>query len=442
MVYTAFFHYLEFGIMAKKVVYLVDGNRTPILKAKGPRNAFTASDLAVEAGRPLISRHGLDSNAFDEVILGCAMPSEKEANIARVASLRLGLSELTPAWTVHRNCASGMQAVDSAVNRIQNGDADLILAGGTEAMSHAPLMFNNGYVNFLLGLMKAKSVPQKLAALSMFRFKFLKPIFALEHGLTDPVCKLNMGQTAEKVAERFAISRQEMDEFAVASHMAAVQALEEGCFKDEMTSIIDKKGHLYEHDLGVRADSNVEKLSTLKAVFDKPHGKVTAANSSQISDGACWLMLASSAAVKKHGLKPIAKITEVAWAGLDPSEMGLGPVHASAKLLANQNMQPADVDYWEINEAFAAQVLGCLRAFASEDYGKEKLGLDSALGALDESKVNIHGGAVACGHPVGMSGARIILHLAHTLKQKQAKRGIATLCIGGGQGGATMIELV
>lgn len=425
-----------------KRVFLVDGARTPIIKARTGRGPFSASELAVQAGRPLLARCGIDIKDFDEVILGCIMPSEREANIGRVVALRLGFDESTPAWTVQRNCASGMQSIDSAFNSIQRGTSEIVLAGGVETMSHAPVLFNEHYVNWLGKFATAKSMGQKLQSLAKFRLSMLKPVFALEHGLTDPVVALNMGQTAEKIAARFDISRQQMDEFAVTSHLRAVEAKEKGVYEGEIVPIFDTKGKVYEYDDGVRADSNVEKLGTLKPVFDRPYGKVTAANSSQISDGGSWIIMASEEAVEKHGLQPLAEIKTVQWAGLDPSEMGLGPVHSAAKVLAEQELSMSDIDYWEINEAFAAQVLACCSAFESDDYCKDELGLDGSLGSIDPSQLNIHGGAVACGHPVGMSGNRLVLHLARTLKLKGAKRGIATLCIGGGQGGATLVEAI
>jgi len=423
-------------------VFLVDGARTPILKARSGRGPFAAADLAVQAGRPLLARSKVAAKEFDEVILGCVMPSEREANIGRVAALRLGFDQSTPAWTVQRNCASGMQSIDSAMNRIQLGHADLILAGGVEAMSHAPVMFGEKYVNWLGKIFGARSIQQKLSVFSKFRTSLLKPVFALEHGLTDPVVKLNMGQTAENVAKRFDISREQMDTYAVRSHLRASEASETGAFNDEIVPIFDNRGKVYDVDDGVRADSNVEKLSTLKPVFDKPFGKVTAANSSQISDGAAWVILASEEAVENYQLEPLAEVKTVHWAGLDPSEMGLGPVYATAKVLKDQDLTVNDIDYWEYNEAFAAQVLGCCEALKSDDYCREEIGLEAALGEIDQDKLNIHGGAVACGHPVGMSGTRIVLHLAHILKQKNAKRGIASLCIGGGQGGATLVEAI
>lgn len=425
--------------MSRKV-FIVDGARTPILKARSGRGPFSAADLAVQAGRPLLMRNRVPQEAFDEVILGCVMSSAKETNIGRVAALRLGFDLSVPAWTVQRNCASGMQALDSAMNRIQLGHSDLVLAGGCEAMSHAPVMFNNNYVNWLGKFAKAKQLPNKLAALLGFRLSMFSPVFALEHGLTDPVVNLNMGQTAEIIADRFDISRQQMDEFSVRSHQRAAKAFEEGAFNGELVPVFDSAGNVYESDDGVRVDSTIEKLATLKPVFDKPYGKVTAGNSSQISDGAALFIVASENAVEKYDLKPLTEIKTVQWAALDPAQMGLGPTYATAKVLQEQGLELDDIDYWEYNEAFAAQVLACLEALRSKEFCNGELGLDDALGEIDQERLNIHGGAVACGHPVGMSGARIVLHLANVLRQTNSRRGIASLCIGGGQGGATLIE--
>lgn len=423
-----------------KPVYLIDGARTPILKARGQAGPFASADLATLAGRHLLMKTGIDLSEIDETILGCVMPSEREANIGRVVSLRMGIPESIPAWTVQRNCASGMQAVDSAMNRIQLGHSDLVMTGGVEAMSRAPILFSDAYVKFLGRLMGAKKPIDKLKVISTFRPSLLKPVFALEHGLTDPVVSLNMGQTAERLAERFDISRKQMDEWAVRSHLAASQANKEGVYEDELVPVIDGSGKLYDRDDGVRADSNVEKLLTLKPVFEKPYGKVTAANSSQISDGASWMLLASEQAVERLNLQPIAKIIDVRWAGLSPADMGLGPAHAIADLLKANDLSMDNIDYWEINEAFAAQVLACVEAMSSEDYCRNELGLNQALGNLPIDRLNIHGGAIACGHPVGMSGARIVHHMARTLQLKDAKLGVASLCIGGGQGGAALIE--
>lgn len=422
-------------------VYIVDGARTPFLKAKGKPGPFSAADLAVSAGRELLLRQPFTPDQLDEVIIGCVMPSADEANIGRVIALRLGCGKAMPAWTVQRNCASGMQALDSAYIDIATGRSDLVLAGGTEAMSRAPLLFSDEYTNWMASIMNAKGWKAKLQAWAHFRPAFLKPVIALLHGLTDPIVNLSMGQTAENLAYRFNISRKEMDQFAVESHQLAAAGQQEKYFQ-EIAANYDTKGGFYLSDDGVRADSSLEKLATLKPYFDKKFGSVTAGNSSQISDGAAVLLLASKKAIEKYNLPVIAKISDVQWAGVDPSEMGLGPVYATNQIMKNQSLSFSDIDYWEINEAFAAQVIGCLRAWESDEYCQKNLGVDRALGKISRDKLNVDGGAIAVGHPVGASGARIVLHLIEVLKRNQAKKGIASICIGGGQGGAMLIESI
>jgi acetyl-CoA C-acetyltransferase len=422
-------------------VYIVDGARTPFLKAKGKPGPFSASDLAVRAGRELLQRQSFAPSDLDQVVVGCVMPSMDEANIARVIALRLGCGNAMPAWTVQRNCASGMQALDSAAKDIAMGRSDLVLAGGTEAMSRAPLVFNDGMTNWMAGLMGARNWKMKLKEYAQFRPWFLKPVIALLRGLNDPIVNLSMGQTAENLAYRFHITRDQMDEFALTSHQRVIAAQDEKFFPEVETVYADN-GSFFPIDDGVRLDSSMEKLATLKPFFDKTFGSVTAGNSSQVSDGAAMLILASKDAVEKYRLPVLAKIVDTAWAGLDPAEMGLGPVYATYKLLQQQQRDMSSIDYWEINEAFAAQVLGCLSAWESDEYCRKHFGAEKALGTIDPSRLNVDGGAIALGHPVGASGARIVLHLANILRRENAKSGIATICIGGGQGGAMLIENV
>lgn len=422
-----------------KTVYIVDGSRTPYLKARGKPGAFTAGDLAVGAGKPLLMRHNFQLDAISEVILGCVMPGPEEANIGRVAALKLGIPESVPAWTVQRNCASGMQAVDCAFRNIRSGLSNIVLAGGVESMSHAPILYNDIMVNWLSSFMMNKTIPQKLKSITQLRPAHFKPVIALIKGLSDPIVGLSMGQTAENIAQRFKISRQQMDEFAVQSHQRLASAIDNNLL-EEVETIYDNRGHFYDNDDGLRRDSSVNALANLRPVFDRKFGLVTAGNSAQITDGACWLILASAQAVKKHKLPVLAKITDSEWAGLDPSVMGMGPAHAMAPLLQRNQLNVDDVNYWEINEAFAAQVLGCRAAWMDEDYCKNELGLESTIGEIPIDKLNVDGGGVSLGHPVGSSGARIILHLAKTLQRNNASKGIASLCIGGGQGGAMLIE--
>jgi acetyl-CoA C-acetyltransferase len=422
-------------------VYIVDGARTPFLKAKGQPGPFSASDLAVTAGKQLLQRQPFQASELDEVVIGCVMPSPDEANIARVIALRLGCGPSVPAWTVQRNCASGMQAIDSAAKDIAMGKHDLVLAGGTEAMSHAPLLFNDDYAIWLSKLMGAKGFKKKMMEWLRFRPSYLKPVISILKGLTDATVNLSMGQTAENLAYRFNITRQEMDQFALESHQLVLQAQNKH-FLEEVLPSYTSQGDFFLADDGVRADSSLEKLATLKPFFDRKFGSVTAGNSSQITDGAALLLLASEDAIRHYQLPVLAKISDIAWAGVDPAEMGLGPVYAVHQLLRNNRLNMQDIAFWEINEAFAAQVIGCLRAFESDSYCREFLNTQHALGTISRDRLNIDGGAVALGHPVGASGARIALHLAHVLRREQAEKGVAAICIGGGQGGALLIENV
>lgn len=429
----------ENKISLPKPVYIVDGSRTPFLKAKGKPGNFAAVDLALGCSRPLLARQPFSAEQLDEVIVGCMMPGPDEANIARVIALRLGCGKKVPAWTVQRNCASGMQALDSAAADISLGRANLVLAGGVEAMSHAPVLFNNDMVGWLGRLAMSKKPIDKFKTFAVLRPRHLKPIIGLLRGLTDPVVGLSMGQTAENIAHRFNIDRLTMDRYAVQSHQRLAAAQEAGIL-NEIEALYDQQGHSYVSDDGVRTDSSVERLAKLRPVFDRQFGNVTAGNSAQITDGAAMLLLASEDAVKEYKLPVIGKIMDSNWAGLEPAQMGLGPVHSITPILQRNELTLSDIDYWEINEAFAAQVLSCLAAWEDEKYCKEELGLDEPLGKLDQEILNIDGGGVSLGHPVGASGARIVLHLLDVLKRKKAKRGIASLCIGGGQGGAMLIE--
>lgn len=422
-------------------VYVVDGARTPFLKARNAPGPFTAADLATAAGSALLMRQPFAPEQLDEVILGCASPSPDEVNIGRVAALRLGCGNKVPGWTVMRNCASGMQALDSAIANIQCGRSSLVLAGGVDALSHAPLLFSDRMVRWLAGWYAAKTAGQKLALLRTFRPGHLAPVIGIMKGLTDPVVGQLMGQTAENLAWKFGITRADMDAFAVESHRRACAGQDAGHYGDEIVPLIDRDGQVHGADDGVRRDSSLANLAKLKPFFDRKYGRVTAGNSSQITDGAAWLILASEEAVARHGLQPLGRITDSQWAGLAPEQMGLGPVHAALPILQRHGLAPNELAAWEINEAFAAQVIACLRAFADAAYCREHFGVD-APGAPDASRLNVDGGAVALGHPVGASGARIVLHLLHVLRRKGGGRGLASICIGGGQGGAMLVETV
>ena len=428
--------------MNHEPVYIVDGARTPFLKARNRPGPFAASDLAVAAGRALLLRQPFAPADLDEVILGCAAPAPDEVNIGRVAALRMGCGQKVPAWTVMRNCASGMQAIDSAIAQIRAGRSNLVLAGGVDALSRAPLLFSDAMVLWLAHWYAAKSVGERATLVAKFRPHFLAPIIGLMKGLTDPIVGLLMGQTAENLAFRFGITREEMDAYAAESHRRVLAAQRDGHFARELVPLYDRAGKLHAADDGVREDSTPANLAKLKPFFDRKYGNVTAGNSSQVTDGGAWLVVASERAVEKHGLTPRGRIVDAEWAGLDPAQMGLGPVHASTPILKRHDLELNDLDAWEINEAFAAQVLACQRAWESDEYCRNELGLPAALGAIDPAKLNADGGAIALGHPVGASGARIVLHVLERLERTGGKRGMATICIGGGLGGAMLVERV
>ncbi|QGD47777.1 acetyl-CoA C-acetyltransferase [Bordetella holmesii] len=419
-------------------IYVVDGARSPFLKTRTGPGPFAASDLALQAGRALLLRQPFTPADLDEVIIGYAAPSPDEVNIGRVIGLRLGCGHRVPGWTVQRNCASGMQALDSAIANIQLGRSQLVLAGGTDALSRSPVLFSSEMASWLARWFAARSMGARLSLLGKLRLRYLAPVIGLLKGLTDPVVGLSMGQTAENLATRFGISRSMMDAYSARSHERALAAQQAGRL-EEIQPLVDDSGKLYPTDDGVRADSSVDKLARLKPVFDKPFGNVTAGNSSQVSDGAALVLLASEAAVRRWDLQPIGRILDSQWAGLDPAQMGLGPVHAATPILQRHGLGLNDLDLWEINEAFAAQVLACLAAWQDDIYCNEHFGTP-AWGTLDPQRLNVDGGAIAIGHPVGASGARIVLHLLQALRARGKKRGMAAICIGGGQGGAMLVE--
>jgi acetyl-CoA C-acetyltransferase len=421
---------------------LIDGSRTPFIKARGKPGPFTPVDLAVQCGRPLLLRQPFPPDAFDQVILGCVNVLADEMNPARVAALRLGMGEAMVAFTLQINCGSGMQSIDTAYRYIQDGTSDLILAGGAESLSHAPLVFSRGAVNWYARLFAAHDIGARLSALLGFRPSFFKPIIGLEEGLTDPITDLNMGQTAELVSHLFHIARRQADQYAAESQQRLAAAQKNNYFAGEIEPAFARDGTVFDHDDGVRPDTSIDTLAKLKPAFERPWGKVTAGNSSQITDGASWVILASEEAVKTYKLAPKAVIVDSEWSALDPSVMGLGPVYCSTALLKRHRLTLSDIELWELNEAFAAQVLGCLAAWEDAEFCRDALGLDAPAGRIPRDVLNVDGGAIGVGHPVGASGNRIVLHLVNAMKRLGKKRGIATECIGGGQGGAMLIEAI
>ena len=419
--------------------WILSGIRTPFAKAGGPFRDVPAYELGRVALAELLHRTELDPARLDEVILGnCAQPAEA-ANVSRVIALRAGIPEAVPAVTVHRNCASGMEAVASASHRIAAGAARLVLAGGTESMSQIPLMYTREYAAWLEGLMRARTSFARLGAFARFRPHLLKPRIALAEGLTDLVCGLNMGQTAEVLAREFRITRERQDEFALRSHQRAVAARER--LREEIAPMFPTPTfEMVQDDVGPRENQTLEALAKLKPYFDRKNGAVTVGNSCQVTDGAVALLIGDDATAARWPTPPLGRIRSFAFAGLAPQRMGLGPVFAAARALDAAGLELAACELFEINEAFAAQVLACQEASLSESFARAELSRTRALGEFPHERLNVNGGAIALGHPVGSSGARLLLTLLMEMRRRGLKRGLAALCVGGGQGAAFVLE--
>jgi len=432
---------------ARREVVLVAGLRTPMARAGGAFAREDAGHLGASIVRELIARTGIDAGQIDEVIAGCAGPAANQANVGRVLALRAGVPEHVPACTVARNCASGMEAITYAATRIEAGRGDMYVCVGVEVMSRYPLIYNEAATRQFERVSRARGLVARLGALAGFRPKMLlSPRIAIMEGLTDPISGLIMGKTAEILAREFGISRDEADVYALESHRRAKVARDSGRFAREIVPHLplgSRDGaRALEHDDSIRDEQTLASLAKLGPYFEKPDGRVTVGNSCGITDAACALLVTSREKAHELGLAPLARIRSWAYAGLDPARMGLGPVYASAKALDEGGVQLSDIASIELNEAFAAQVLACSKAFDSDTFAREKLGRSARIGAIDPARLNPNGGAIALGHPVGCTGARIVLSAAHELQVRDAELALATLCIGGGQGGAVLLERI
>lgn len=419
-------------------VVIVSGVRTPFVKAKKDLKDVHPSELGKICLKRAIDLISLNKEDIDEVIIGNTANPSDAANISRVIALRAGLNESVSAYTVHRNCASGLQSVANGFDKIKTGSANTVAVGGVENMSSMPLLFSKELASFVeILLSKSKN---KLSTLMKFRLKHLKPRIAIVEGLTDPFCGLNMGETAQLLAREFNITREEQDEFALRSHKKASEAISNGTFDKEIAPVFvgPDFDNLVDKDIGPRHEQTYEALAKLKPFFDKRYGDVTIGNSCPITDGGAVLVLMNYERASALGLKPLAKIRGYSFCGLNPERMGLGPVYSTYKLLKQENLNLSDIDSVELNEAFASQVIACLKAFDCDHFAKNHLGLDAKLGEIDLDKLNPNGGAIALGHPVGATGSRLVLTLANRLEPQEL--GLATLCIGGGQGGAMILE--
>ena len=425
--------------MTEKRIAIVDGIRTPFIKAFTAFNHVPAKELGRIAFSELIARLELDAKEVDELVLGSVATTADAPNIGRVVSLLAGIPERKKAMTVSRNCASGMEAVTTAYEKILADSDEVVMAGGAESMSNVPLIYSKDVQDFFLGLRKAP-LQKKLAMLWKVKWSFFKPIIGLQESLMDPVCGLNMGQTAEILAKEFEISRREQDEFALRSHKRAWASREK--LREEIVPVPvgPQFKNIIRDDNGVREKQTMEALLKLKPYFERGTGTVTAGNSSQITDGACALFVTTEDRAKALGYKPLGYIRSYSYVGLDPKRMGLGPAYAIPQALKKAGVSLKDVGLVEINEAFACQVIACVKALSSEIFCREKLGLSEAVGEIDPEILNVNGGAIALGHPVGSTGSRLVLTLLKEMQRRNVNLGVASLCVGGGQGGAIILE--
>lgn len=418
---------------------VVAGVRTSFAKAFGALAAVPADQLGRVAVEAVVARAGLRPTDVGEIVFGNVVGPPEASNIGRVIALRSGIPRDRIAHTVNRNCASGMESVFSAWQILTEGRTELIVAGGTESLTNVPLLWNRRARDFLLDWSRA-GFWRRLGLLTRVRPGFFRPVAALELGLTDPTCGLNMGQTAEVLAKEFGITREEQDRFALTSHQRAVAAWERGFFRDEVVPVpptLTGGGEVC-RDTGPRPNQSLEALARLKPVFDRENGTLTPGNSSPITDGAAAVALTPAA--RLAGRQPLGFVRGYAIAGCDPRRMGLGPVYAIHRLLRGTGLRLADFDLVEINEAFAAQVLACRKAMASAAFARAELGDESPVGELDGERLNVNGGAIALGHPVGASGTRLIITLLRALRDRGLRRGLAAVCVGGGQGVAVWVE--
>ncbi|MFP4114436.1 MAG: thiolase family protein [Spirochaetales bacterium] len=424
-------------------IAIVSGVRSPMAKAGTALKETQADDLGAIIVREALLRSGISGEEVSEVIIGNVAQPSHAANIARVIGLKAGLPNHVPAFTVHRNCASGMQAVTSAAEKILLGYGSVYLAGGVESMTNIPLIYPKEFQDFMRSLGTAKTFGAKAKVLSRFRLSMLKPRVGLMEGLTDPVSGLIMGETAEVLARDFHITREEQDRFALRSHRLATKAQEEGLFEGEIYPVPKVPGYheLVSEDVGPRPQQSMEALAKLPPYFDKRNGTVTAGNSSQITDGAAAVVVMSENEAKRRGIEPLGYLREFAYGALEAERMGLGPAFATARLFERTGAKLSDIDYIEINEAFAAQMLAVMKAFASDEFAKKHLGRDRALGEIPDDILNSQGGAIALGHPVGMTGTRLIIHVLLELRRRNQNTGLATLCVQGGQGAALLLEV-
>lgn len=424
-------------------LYIVDGVRTPFCKAGSGLARESAADLGTKAVKHLLARTGADPGCLGQVVVGCVGQPAGDANIARVIALRAGVPPQVPAVTVHRNCASGLEVLTHAQQMAASGRGEVFLVAATESMSQYPLLYRPATAGKMLKLSRARGPLDRARSLAAFRLRDFRPDAALRLGLTDPTCGLNMGQTAENLAREFGISRESQDRYSLHSHRRAVAA--RGRLREEVFPVYPDSANgapvLVDNDNGPREAQSVEALAGLRPVFEPLRGTVTAGNASQVTDGAVALLVMTADACEKYGQLPLGRLVDYAYVGCDARRMGLGPVYAMHAVGLRTGLDLEDADLVEVNEAFAAQVIAVAKACRSESFCRDELKRKRPLGRIPSSKLNVNGGAIALGHPVGATGSRLVLTTLKELQRRKLKRGLVSLCVGGGQGAAAWLEV-
>ena len=436
-------------------VVIVEGVRTPFAKSGTKLKTLHPADIGKVALKELIARSNLDVNIIDEVIIGNTGNPVDAVNIARVVALNAGVPLKTSAYTVHRNCASALESISNGYEKIRSGTMDVVVAGGVENMSQMPTLLPAKMQSLFDKLFAAKGPSQALPLLwKLFKadVKQIKallqgnmrdeyfPVISVMQGLTDPFVGINMGQTAEILAKEWGLSRHTQDEFALRSHKLASGNKAKPAEEITPVYVAPDYKEVVTEDIGPRETQTIEALAKLKPFFDKQTGTITAGNSCPITDGAAMVLLMSREKAESLGYKPLARIVSYGFAGLEPERMGLGPAYSTPLALKRAKLSLKDIGLVELNEAFAAQVLACVKAMDSDKFAQEKLGLSQKVGEINMDRLNVNGGAIALGHPVGATGARIVLTLMKEMRRRDVQYGLATLCIGGGQGGSMILE--
>jgi len=421
-------------------VAVMDGVRTPFLKSGTDFADMTAVELGAAAVKELLARAELDAGTIDEVIFGTVLASLARPNIAREVCFDASIPHRVPAFSVNMACASASRAIADGAEKIALGLADIVVAGGAECLSDVPIAFSRTFARRLRKLSKARSLPARIAAFRGMKLRELAPVAP---AIAEYTTGLTMGESAEKMARENGISRNAQDEFALGSHRRAVNGWASGVLAKEVGIVVPppRYDHAVERDNGPREDTSLEKLGALKPVFDRRYGTLTAGNSSPLTDGGGAVLLMSEERARAQGRPPLAFIRAWADAALDPAEQLLqGPAYAAPVALDRAGLRLADIGRIEMHEAFAAQVLSNLQAFASKAFARERLGRAEPLGEVDPEILNVRGGSIAIGHPFGATGARLVTTLADELVRSGVRFGLITVCAAGGLGHAMVLE--